>query len=176
MKRPHVLAATAAILAPIPGTATAATGPDLWSQAGCGSCHTLQASGSTGTAGPNLDQIRPSSATVAAQVTYGGGGMPAFGSSLTATQIQELASWVASSAGGAGTTTAPASAVSGMPAAKVKKLQNALHRFGYFNGPVTGFYGPITTKAVKKFQRAAGLHPDGIWGPLSQAALVRQLP
>jgi peptidoglycan hydrolase-like protein with peptidoglycan-binding domain len=102
--------------------------------------------------------------------------MPAFGGSMTATQIQELASWVASSAGGTGTTTAPATVAPSMPAAKVKKLQIALHRLGYFSGPVTGFYGPITTKAVKKFQRAAGLHPDGIWGPLSQAALLHRLP
>ena len=74
--------------------------PQLWSQAGCGGCHTLNAAGSTGTNGPNLDSLRPSAAAVADQVTYGGGGMPSFGGSLSSTDIQALATWVSQSAGG----------------------------------------------------------------------------
>jgi outer membrane protein assembly factor BamB len=65
----------------------------------CASCHTLAAAGSTGTVGPNLDQLKPSDALVVHQVTNGGGGMPAFGSSLSKTQIQSVALFVSSVAG-----------------------------------------------------------------------------
>jgi mono/diheme cytochrome c family protein len=65
----------------------------------CASCHTLAAAGSTGTVGPNLDQLKPSDALVVHQVTDGGGGMPAFGSSLSKTQIQSVALFVSSVAG-----------------------------------------------------------------------------
>jgi outer membrane protein assembly factor BamB len=65
----------------------------------CASCHTLAAAGSTGTVGPNLDQLKPSDALVVKQVTNGGGGMPAFGSSLSKAQIQSVALFVSSVAG-----------------------------------------------------------------------------
>ena len=57
------------------------------------------------------------------------------------------------------------------PAAWVSRLQAKLARLGYFSGPVTGVYGPLTTAAVKSFQAAKGLTSDGRWGPSSQAAL-----
>jgi cytochrome c551/c552 len=157
--------------------AGAATGPGLWSQAGCGGCHTLSAAGSSGTVGPSLDALRPSSATVAAQVASGGGGMPSFSGSLSASEIQQLANWVSSAAGGGSPSGAggAASPNSSMPVSAVRKLQHELHRLGYFDGPFTGFFGPITTKAVKRFQHSHGLNVDGIWGPASQAALLRAL-
>jgi outer membrane protein assembly factor BamB len=65
----------------------------------CASCHTLAAAGSTGTVGPNLDQLKPSDALVTHQVINGGGGMPAFGSSLTKSQIASVALFVSSVAG-----------------------------------------------------------------------------
>jgi glucose dehydrogenase len=65
----------------------------------CASCHTLAAAGSTGTVGPNLDQLKPSDALVVHQVTNGGGGMPAFGSSLSKSQIESVALFVSSVAG-----------------------------------------------------------------------------
>jgi mono/diheme cytochrome c family protein len=65
----------------------------------CASCHTLAAAGSTGTVGPNLDQLKPSAALVTHQVINGGGGMPAFGSSLSKTQIASVALFVSSVAG-----------------------------------------------------------------------------
>ena len=65
----------------------------------CASCHTLAAAGSTGTVGPNLDQLKPSDAVVVKQVTNGGGGMPAFGSSLSQSQIKSVALFVSSVAG-----------------------------------------------------------------------------
>jgi outer membrane protein assembly factor BamB len=65
----------------------------------CASCHTLAAAGSTGTVGPNLDQLKPSEAVVAKQVTNGGGGMPAFGSQLSKGQITSVAQYVSKVAG-----------------------------------------------------------------------------
>jgi murein L,D-transpeptidase YcbB/YkuD len=48
-------------------------------------------------------------------------------------------------------------------------------RLGYFHHVITGYYGPVTTAAVKAFQRSAGLKPDGISGPRTQASLRRRL-
>jgi outer membrane protein assembly factor BamB len=74
-------------------------GMHVFETAGCASCHTLAAAGSTGTVGPNLDQLKPSDAAVVKQVTNGGGGMPAFGSSLSKAQINSVALYVSSVAG-----------------------------------------------------------------------------
>lgn len=52
MKRLTLLAAGSATVILFPAAARAASGPQLWSQAGCGGCHTLNAAGSTGTNGP----------------------------------------------------------------------------------------------------------------------------
>lgn len=62
--------------------------------ADCGGCHTLAAAGTTGTAGPDLDQTHPNYDRVLAQVTNGGGGMPAFAGSLTRAQIEAIARYV----------------------------------------------------------------------------------
>ena len=183
MRRLAMLAAgTAAIV--LPASSNAANGSQLFAQSGCGGCHTLAAAGSTGTAGPDLDALRPSSAAVAAQVTNGGPGMPSFGSSLSSADIQSLATWVASvTSGGAGaatpagaspTTLVPTVPTAIMSAANVLRLQHELATLGYFRGPFTGFYGPLTTAAVKRFQRSSGLRADGIWGPHSAAALKRR--
>lgn len=73
-------------------------GRALFLSSGCGGCHTLAAAGATGTAGPNLDRARPSFELVVRQVTRGGGGMPAFATSLTEAQIRMIARYVADSA------------------------------------------------------------------------------
>jgi cbb3-type cytochrome c oxidase subunit III len=74
-------------------------GAKIFKGAGCAGCHTLAAAGATGTIGPDLDQLKPSKAIVAHQVTVGGGLMPAFQGKLTAAQIQAVAQYVSSSAG-----------------------------------------------------------------------------
>jgi mono/diheme cytochrome c family protein len=74
-------------------------GAAIFKGAGCAGCHTLSAAGATGTVGPNLDQLKPSEATVAHQVTFGGGVMPAFKGKLTPAQINAVAQYVSSSAG-----------------------------------------------------------------------------
>ena len=65
----------------------------------CASCHTLKAAGTTGTVGPNLDQLKPSQAIVQHQVEVGGGVMPAFKGKLSDAQIAAVAKFVSSSAG-----------------------------------------------------------------------------
>src|SRR4051794_14897656 len=57
----------------------------------CGSCHTLQAAGTTGQVGPNLDNISLSAADIKGIVRAGRGGMPAFGSTLSDAQISAVA-------------------------------------------------------------------------------------
>ena len=58
----------------------------------------------------------------------------------------------------------------------VKKLQEQLRKEGHFTFPTdTGFYGPLTQAAVKKYQAA---HPTigfvtGYTGPLTRAELNR---
>jgi mono/diheme cytochrome c family protein len=74
-------------------------GKQIFTDAGCGGCHTLAAAGSNGSSGPNLDEVKPDAPTVAKQVKNGGGGMPSFGGKLTETQIAALSEYVASSAG-----------------------------------------------------------------------------
>jgi mono/diheme cytochrome c family protein len=78
----------------------AAAGADVWASAGCESCHTLAAANATGTAGPNLDELKPSFDAVVAQVTNGGGGMPAFKDVLDEQQIKDLAAYVVQSTSG----------------------------------------------------------------------------
>jgi mono/diheme cytochrome c family protein len=77
----------------------AAQGKQVFASAGCGGCHTLKDAGSNGNVGPNLDQLKPDAATVAHQVTVGGGAMPAFKGRLSSTQIQAVAAYVSSVAG-----------------------------------------------------------------------------
>jgi cbb3-type cytochrome c oxidase subunit III len=65
----------------------------------CGGCHTLKAAGTTGTQGPNLDQLKPPFPIVKNQVIKGGGIMPAFKGVLTDAQINAVAKYVADHAG-----------------------------------------------------------------------------
>jgi hypothetical protein len=57
---------------------------------------------------------------------------------------------------------------------QVGKLQEELHRLGY-DLHVDKQFGPRTEAQVKAFQYDHGLKPDGLVGPLTQAALDREL-
>jgi len=47
----------------------------------------------------------------------------------------------------------------------ISKLQTRLKELQYYEYPtITGYYGPVTQEAVKKFQRTHGLTEDGIMG------------
>ena len=54
---------------------------------------------------------------------------------------------------------------------QVTSLQKKLQAAGYFDGPVTGYYGPLTQAAVMKFQKSQGLPADGVAGSKTQAML-----
>jgi cytochrome c6 len=66
----------------------------------CGSCHTLADAGTNGNVGPNLDQAKPSRELAVERVTNGKGAMPPFKGQLSDEQIQAVAEYVSSSAGG----------------------------------------------------------------------------
>ncbi|NEO83106.1 MAG: peptidoglycan-binding protein [Spirulina sp. SIO3F2] len=53
----------------------------------------------------------------------------------------------------------------------VRQLQLKLKQLGYFNGPTTGYYGTLTEAAVKRFQSAKNLAPDGVVGPKTLAII-----
>lgn len=64
-------------------------------QPSCTICHTLSDAGSSGTIGPDLDEMKPSREQVINAVTNGVGIMPAFGESLSSEQIQAVADYIA---------------------------------------------------------------------------------
>jgi LysM repeat protein len=65
---------------------------------------------------------------------------------------------------------APAAAVTNT---QIPGLQVALAAKGHYRGPIDGIAGPQTAKAVRDFQRSAGLTVDGLAGPRTRAALGR---
>jgi cytochrome c553 len=76
-----------------------AAGEEVFASAGCGSCHTLEEAGTSGTVGPNLDESSIDEAGAAQQVADGGGGMPPFSGQLSEEQIQDVAAFVVASQG-----------------------------------------------------------------------------
>ena len=73
-------------------------GLDIYNnKAQCGVCHILQTAGSTGTIGPNLDQLKPQMLQIIAAVTNGIGVMQAWGDILTYEEIEAVAYYVFSS-------------------------------------------------------------------------------
>lgn len=50
----------------------------------------------------------------------------------------------------------------------VRQMQEDLAALGYYRGEITGNFGSITESAVRAFQEANGLAPDGIAGAKTQ--------
>jgi outer membrane protein assembly factor BamB/cytochrome c553 len=107
-QRPVIIAYRLGATGSAPTTSTptttggaAANGKQVFT-ANCGSCHVLNAAGTAGQVGPNLDKVKPDAATVERQVRNGGGGMPAFEGSLSDAQIAAVAKYVAENAGQTG--------------------------------------------------------------------------
>ena len=94
------LATLVLILSACGGDEKTAAGAKVFSDSGCGGCHTFAAANSKGKVGPDLDQARPDAARVIAQVANGGGTMPAFGDRLSEQQIRDVAAFVAESGSG----------------------------------------------------------------------------
>ena len=63
-------------------------------KAQCGVCHTLQAAGSTGNIGPNLNQLNPPMSQIIYAVTNGIGVMQAWEGILTDEEIEAVAYYV----------------------------------------------------------------------------------
>jgi mono/diheme cytochrome c family protein len=78
----------------------AAAGEAVFASAGCGGCHTLEAAGSSGNVGPNLDDAKPDLALVIDRVTNGKSPMPSFKGQLSEKQIQDVAAYVVASTQG----------------------------------------------------------------------------
>ena len=113
----------------------------VFADAGCGGCHTLSAAGSNGTTGPNLDQLKPSKDRVAKQVEDGGNGMPAFGDKLSDEEIDQVAEFVSSSAGGGSakkiTFEPNDKKLEDCPESDSSCLQQAFGNLAYDDGPKT---------------------------------------
>ena len=70
-------------------------GLDIYNnKAQCGVCHTLQAAGSEGQIGPNLDILRPQMAQIISAVTDGIGVMQAWEGILTDEDIEAVSYYV----------------------------------------------------------------------------------
>jgi mono/diheme cytochrome c family protein len=80
------------------GSAAAADGEALFAE-NCGSCHTLEAAGTSGAIGPNLDDADVDAEQVAEIVSNGQGSMPSFSGSLDEAEIEAVAQFVAGSSG-----------------------------------------------------------------------------
>ena len=79
------------------GEGDAAAGESIFTDNGCGSCHTLAAAGTSGSIGPNLDEAKPDFDLAVDRVTNGSGAMPSFGDSLDEQQIRDVAAYVVES-------------------------------------------------------------------------------
>lgn len=69
------------------------------------------------------------------------------------------------------TTRRTALATPAADADETREVQRQLARLGYYDGPVDGIAGPLLRNAVRAFQRAEGLEPDGVAGPVTRARL-----
>ena len=81
-------------------TGDAAAGEAVFASAGCGGCHVLEAAGTSGNVGPNLDESQPSAELVVERVTEGMGTMPSFADELSEQQIRDVAAYVSESTRG----------------------------------------------------------------------------
>ena len=53
----------------------------------------------------------------------------------------------------------------------VTELQNRLTQEGFYTGPITGYFGTLTVRAVRAYQRKHGLPNVGLVGPMTRAEL-----
>jgi len=61
----------------------------------------------------------------------------------------------------------------GQGSARIAALQTGLNKEGVYQGTIDGMNGAATRAAVRRFQRRAGLAPDGVAGPKTRRALGR---
>lgn len=81
------------------GEAASAEGKQIFSQS-CGTCHTLGDAGTSGSVGPNLDDLAPDKARVQRAIENGGAGTGAMPANIvTGQEAEAVADYVASVAG-----------------------------------------------------------------------------
>lgn len=64
----------------------------------------------------------------------------------------------------------------GSSGAEVTRVQERLSQWGYYSGPLDGYYGYETYRAVLNFQRSNGLNPDGVVGSNTLVAMGLSTP
>ncbi len=69
-------------------------GAQVFAAGGCGGCHVLEAAGTSGTVGPNLDDSAPDYDLIVDRVTNGKGAMPSFKDQFSEVEIQNVAAYV----------------------------------------------------------------------------------
>jgi mono/diheme cytochrome c family protein len=81
------------------GESASAEGKQIFTQS-CGTCHTLSDAGTSGTVGPNLDDLKPDEQRVANAIENGGAGTGAMPANIvTGAEAEAVAAYVASVAG-----------------------------------------------------------------------------
>jgi Cytochrome c. len=83
-----------------PKAGAAAAGKKVFVNAGCGSCHTLEAADASGTVGPNLDRAKLSSAAFIDWIANGKGAMPPFKGQLSKKEIEDVSAFLGASTSG----------------------------------------------------------------------------
>ncbi|MGB3653049.1 MAG: peptidoglycan-binding protein [Rivularia sp. (in: cyanobacteria)] len=63
----------------------------------------------------------------------------------------------------------------GSRGAEVTSIQKRLQQLKYFEGKLSGYYGPATRDAIVRFQKAMKLTVDGIVGPNTQQAIDKAI-
>ena len=66
---------------------------------------------------------------------------------------------------------APPGLALGTRSSDVAELQRDLSRLGYMS-VVTGYFGPVTEIAVRRFQADRHIETNGVYGPLTHAAMM----
>jgi mono/diheme cytochrome c family protein len=79
------------------GEGDAEKGESIFVEQGCGGCHTLEAAGTSGAIGPNLDESKPDFELVVDRVTNGSGAMPSFSDKLSEDEINDVSAYVVES-------------------------------------------------------------------------------
>ena len=81
------------------GAGASAEGKQIFTQS-CGTCHTLSDAGTSGSIGPNLDDLKPDAARVTTAIENGGAGTGAMPANIvTGQEAEAVAEYVSSVAG-----------------------------------------------------------------------------
>lgn len=63
----------------------------------------------------------------------------------------------------------------GSAGGEVRAVQLQLRNLGFYQGPITGYFGPETQAAVYQYQRSRNIEPTGTIGPTTLSHLSREI-